>query len=318
MKKFMNTVLVILFMALFSISLQSCGQFKDFLTNYKGSLVSPTAGDMIYLESAGDTFLFGKPSGSHNIQATLTYNFLISRYEISNKAFGEFVHDGGYTNQSYWTTDGWNYINSIELPWPNWWLDLVTTPEQPVVGLSWYEAVAFTQWLSIKEGWPVSYDSDGRIIDIFNDGYRLPTEVEWEYAASKGDPTATERIYAWGNSWNCGNAVCRVPPCDNYVSYLQSIGSKSPVGDTPRGLSDMGGNASEMVSDTYQDPIPNILPLVNHYNYDPQELNIIHRGGGWKGNSAGVFETSHREYITKRDRWKSHVGFRIVRTYPIQ
>lgn len=299
-----------------SLYLQACSSLNDYLANYKGSLTSPTVGDMIYLKSANDTFMFGKPFQSHHANATLTYNVLVSRYEVTNKAFGEFISGGGYTNQAYWTTAGWNFITANGITWPHFWYDLAISPDQPVVGLSWHEAVAFTQWLSLKEGWPVAYDSSGRIIDILNDGYRLPTEVEWEYAASKGDPSETERLYAWGNGWNCGKAICRVPPCDNYVSFLREIGSKSPEGDTPKGLSDMSGNASEMVSDTYCSLSSG--SSINRYIFDDQVEMIIHRGGGWPEGVGGSFETSHRAYVHVEARTGDHIGFRVARTYPIQ
>ena len=310
-------LIVLLIIALLSLQ-ASCGSLKDYLANYKGSLWSPTVGDMIYLESANDTYMFGKPYGPQGlIMTTLTYNVLVSRHEVTNIAFAEFMNDGGYTNQAYWTTAGWSYITANGITRPYYWLDLASAPEQPVVGLSWHEAVAFTNWLSIKEGFPVAYDSSGRIIDLLSDGYRLPTEVEWEYAASKGDPSETERLYAWGNSWNCGKVVCSVPPCGSPSSYLQAVGSKSPGGDTPQGLSDMSGNASEMVSDTYSPLIPNV-PLTNGYIFDAQVDLIIYRGGGWPNTGALAFETSHREYMHVETRTENYIGFRVARTYPIQ
>ena len=298
------------------LTLQSCAEFWDFLAGYQGSLTSPTVGDMLYIEAAGDSFRFGKPYGPHNVSATITYNFLVSETEVTNRMFGEFIDDNGYTTQAYWTTAGWNFINGVTNKWPFFWLDTDISPDQPVVGISWHEAVAFTQWLSIKEGWPPAYDADGRIIDLLEDGYRLPTELEWEYVASKGDPAEPERLYAWGNSWHCGKLVSTVAPC-NIHSFVQDVGSKSPAGDTPRGLSDMSGNAAEFTSDTYNEPIP-IEPTVNRYIFDPQQSAVMHRGGRLSNNSAASFETSQRAYINMENRFESDVGFRVVRTYPIQ
>jgi len=317
-------LIILPIIALLFLQACSCSSLEDYLSDYEGSLWSPTVGDMIYLESANDTYRFGKPNGPQGIiQTTLTYNFLISQYEVTNRAFEEFVDDGGYTNQAYWTTAGWNYISTNGILHPyHWsepyWYEFAIDPDQPVVGVSWHEAVAFTQWLSIKEGWPVAYDSDGRIIDLLSDGYRLPTEVEWEYAASKGDPSETERLYAWGNSWNCGKAVCSVHPCGSTPSYfLQAVGSKRPGGDTPQGLSDMSGNAAEMVSDTYSELVPNV-PLTNGYIFDPQVDLILYRGGAWSDTFSNQFETSYRGFIYKEIRTYDNIGFRVARTYPIQ
>ena len=313
----MKTKHILIIIPIIAVSLQACSSLMDYLSDYKGSLWSPTVGDMIYLESANDTYMFGKPGGAPEVGTTLTYNFLISRYEVSYKAFDDFVQDGGYNNQVYWTTAGWNFIAANQIKWPRWHMDTVTSQLQPVVGLSWYEAVAFTQWLSIKEGFPPAYNANGQIIDLLGDGYRLPTEAEWEYAASKGDPSETERLYAWGNNWVCNKAVCRTPGCDVYVSYLEPIGGKSPAGDTPQGLSDITGNASEMVSDTYDGDVSQ-FPSTDRYIFDTQENYIVHRGGGWRGQVAGVFETSRRDYVNIQNRSHDDIGFRVVRTYPIQ
>ena len=51
---------------------------------------------------------------------------------------------------------------------------------------------------------------------------------------------------------------------------------------------------------------------------DPQANFIVHRGGGWRGAVGGTFETSHREYVNVQNRFEDDIGFRIVRTYPIQ
>lgn len=304
-------------LALFTmLTLQSCAEFWDFLANYKGNLTSPTVGDMLYIRAAGDSFMFGKPYGPHNVTTTITYNFLVSRTEITNRMFGEFIDDGGYTNPAYWTTAGWNFVSGLEYKRPFFWLHNHVSADQPVVGISWHEAVAFTQWLSIKEGWPPAYDGDGRIIDLFADGYRLPTEAEWEYVASKGDPAESERLYAWGDSWNCGKLVSTVAPC-NIHSYVQPVGSKSPDGDTPRGLQDMCGNAAEFTSETYNEPV-SMVPTVNRYIFDPQQPFVMYRGGGLMDSNADNFETSHREYINIQNRSEGDVGFRVVRTYPIQ
>ena len=59
--------------------------------------------------------------------------------------------------------------------------------DQPVVGISWYEAVAYCNWRSVRKDLvPATAPTDGSI--SLHQGYRLPTEVEWEYAAAEGEP----------------------------------------------------------------------------------------------------------------------------------
>jgi formylglycine-generating enzyme required for sulfatase activity len=66
------------------------------------------------------------------------------------------------------------------------WGDRFSGPNQPVVGVTWYEAVAYSRWLAAKTGKP----------------YRLPTEAEWERAARHTDG----RTYPWGEAWQDGIA----------------------------------------------------------------------------------------------------------------
>ncbi len=69
--------------------------------------------------------------------------------------------------------------------------------------MSWYIAVAFCNWLFDKEGLARAYDNAG-LANLFASGYRLPTEVEWEYAAAKGAlAEPVERIYAYGDRLGC-------------------------------------------------------------------------------------------------------------------
>ena len=304
------------------LSLQACGSLLDYLSGYVGSLWSPTVGDMIYLESAGDPFMFGKQYTTVYIQETLSYNILVSQHEVTNAAFREFIDDGGYTTQTYWTTRGWNFISTNGLTEPLYWNDPdYNAPNQPVVGVSWYEAVAFTQWLTIKEGFLPAYNWDGRLTDLYYDGYRLPTEVEWEYAASKGGPSESERDYPWGNSWHCGKAVNRVGACANYVFGPQAVASRSPDGDTPQALADMSGNVAEMVSDSFQQDSDISTVIVNNrYYYDAQATEgfTLTRGGAWSGTIGLLFQTSYRGGPVSHTSRSNTTGFRVVRTYPNQ
>lgn len=304
-------------------SLPGCSSLSDFLSGYTGSLWSPTVGDMIYLESAGDPFMFGKLHEPLYIQETISYNILVSRYEVTNAAFQAFIDDGGYTDQTYWPTEGWDYITQRGITAPAYWNDpAYNAPQQPVVGVSWFEAVAFCQWLTLEEGFQPAYGWNGSITDLYYDGYRLPTEVEWEYAASKGDPASAERRYPWGDSWHCGKAVNRVGACANYVSGTLPVGSRSPDGDTPQGLADMAGNVKELVSDTWQYAADvSTVVVTDRYVYanDPTSIEgyTVIRGGAWNGIFGALFETSRRDILIHTGRHDT-VGFRVVRTYPNQ
>ena len=156
-------------------------------------------------------------------------NFALAKYPVTNQWFGEFVKSGGYANKDYWTEEGlkWLEFTGVKQPRygddPRW-----KSPNSPVVGVSWYEALAFTKWLNVE------MDNDYE--------YRLPDENEWECAVVgvKGWQ------YPWGDQWNKEN-------CNN--SEL-GINKTTPVGmfskgDTVEGISDLSGNVWEWTNTNY-------------------------------------------------------------------
>lgn len=122
--------------------------------------------------------------GINEPQHTLTLpDYWIGKVPITNAQFRPFVESDGYQNQSYWTVAGWAWREQEGISEPLFWHDeRLNRDDQPVVGVSWYEAVAYVRWLSATTGHP----------------FRLPTEAEWEKAARGPDG----QIYPWGNQWN--------------------------------------------------------------------------------------------------------------------
>ena len=106
---------------------------------------------------------------SHPIHSIRLSSFDISLTAISNQQFAEFVSAGGYQDESLWTQSGWKWQSNKQITIPHYWQDkLFNRPEQPVVGISWYSAMAFAQWLS----------------RITNEKWTLPTEAQWEASIS--------------------------------------------------------------------------------------------------------------------------------------
>ncbi len=161
--------------------------------------------------------------GERKQKVTVPQPFAIARYPVTNAQFRYFYEDGGYTRkwQRCWTLEGWNYRDSNDWTEPRYWNDpQFNLPNQPVVAISWYEAVAYANWLAEKTGKP----------------YRLPTEAEWERAARHTDG----RIYPWGNTWQEGYAN----------SKETGIGRPTAVGIFPDGAAecgalDLSGNIDE-------------------------------------------------------------------------
>ena len=99
--------------------------------------------------------------------------YAIDRMPVTNRAYGEFIKDGGYKDPSLWTPAGWEFIRAHDISEPNYSHDpLWGHPDVRVTGVSWWEALAYARWC----------------------GKTLPTEAQWERAC-RGAAGST---YPWG------------------------------------------------------------------------------------------------------------------------
>ena len=175
----------------------------------------------------------------------------------------------------------------------------------PVEQVSWYDAVAYCNALSVRENLTPCYQINGTTVDwadgVKCTGYRLPTEAEWEYAANPASGSRT--VYAGsdtvdGVAWYSNNSG----------STTHAVKTKTANG---RGLYDLSGNVFEWVWDWYQsnyealqssDPIgPKVQPS--------PEYRVI-RGGSWN-NTATNARVAKRNNNTPTNR-NNNLGFRIV------
>lgn len=135
-------------------------------------------------------------------------------------------------------------------------------PNAPVVGVSFADAKAYAEWA----------------------GKRLPTEAEWEKAASWDEATKTKREFPWGNSFNKSDAAFQ-------TSKISDVG-KFSGGASPFGAMDMAGNVLEWV-DAYFQPYPNSTIS----NPEFGETNRVVRGGHFASKSSDSLKTTKRIYI---------------------
>jgi len=192
---------------------------------------------------------------------------------------------------------------------------------QPVVNVTWEEAVAYCNWLSEQEGLPPVYQKDGDswvAASPLTKGYRLPTDAEWEWAARR-DGGSNARRYPWGN------ALPVAPASGNYADYtarviLQSVipdyddgyAVSAPVGkfaSNLQGLYDMGGNVAEWAHDHYTVTVESGQTAVDPTG-PAQGRNHVIRGSSWKQSSVTDLRLSARDF---GDAARNDLGFRIAR-----
>ena len=151
--------------------------------------------------------------------------YSIDRYPVTCGQYQTFMTSGGYQNPNWWSADGWKWLQGEAVDRPLYWSENPAFNNHPVCGVSWYEAEAYCN---------------------FSDK-RLPSEAEWEKAASWDATNQTYRIYPWGDS----------PPNGSLCNHSNNIANTSPVDSFPKGASaagccDMLGNVWEWTASTFE------------------------------------------------------------------
>lgn len=151
-------------------------------------------------------------------------DYFIMRCPVTNGQYERFIRASGHRAPLFWTNG---------CP--------ADKADHPVVGVSYYDAIAFCAWAAQETGLPI----------------RLPTEPEWEKAARGSEV----RLYPWGNEWK--KDACNI--AEEKVNGTSPVGRFSPQGDSPFGVADMGGNVQEWCSS-----------LFGPYPYDPADGREAH------------------------------------------
>jgi iron(II)-dependent oxidoreductase len=225
-------------------------------------------------------------------------DFLIDTTPVTNAAFAEFVEDGGYERPELWKSAGWEYIKEESIGAPkhwyqpephSWWterfgFDEPLNPAAPVVHVSWYEADAYARWT----------------------GKRLPTEAEWEKAASWDPLTGTKRLYPWGND----------EPTAAHANLDQLSFSPAEVGAYPAGASAYG--ALGMIGDVWEWTSSDLHAYPGFEAFPYREYSEVFfgpdykvlRGGSWATRPGAMRNTFRNwDYPIRRQLF---VGFRCV------
>lgn len=210
--------------------------------------------DMTYVE--GGSYTMGDGSFDDNPPHTvLVGSFWIARFETTAKQWREYLNETGTHFQ--WNNDYWGA-----------WIERGGDDRAPVIYVTWWHAVDFANWMSRRDGLEPAYSFPGRpdnwaetvYSSAYRDGdwgvewdrsangYRLPTEAEWEFAA-RGGGLSEGYLFSGGNDpmevgwWR-----------ENTHGPDASFGRVQPVGLKPAnelGLHDLSGNTSEWCWDYY-------------------------------------------------------------------
>ena len=305
-----------------------------------GAGLASSLPDIVWCYVPAGSFLMGSADGykmayddeKPQHAQDIPYGYLISRYPITNAQFGAFVEAGGYRERRYWPEaeragvwkDGLVKARLDDEPRadPYDFGEPFNLANHPVVGVTWYEALAFCRWLGEKVSESANQRIDEwriwrkrrleRLGNSLDDGLRtairhsqfvirLPTEAEWEKAA-RGGPGVGVRVFPWGNEPDPERANYE----DTGIGTTSAVGC-FPGGARPYGVEDLSGNVWEWCHSLYK-PYPY---RVDGGREDPRaEGGRVLRGGAFS-DVARLVRCASRYWDEPYYRLRNR-GFRVV------
>ena len=234
--------------------------------------------------------------GAHEVELP---GFYLDQTPVTNRAYAEFVEDGGYEQQAPWDPEGWEWIKEEGISTPkhwyqpephSWWtqrfgFDEPLSMDAPVVHVSWFEADAYARWA----------------------GKRLPTETEWEKAASWDPKMGTKRLYPWGDA----------PPTPERTNLDQLAFKPAEVGAYPGGASPYGSLG--MIGDVWEWAANEFSAYPGFESFPYREYSEIFFDGGYKVLRGGSWATRPGAIRNTFRNWdfpirrQLFVGFRCAR-----
>ena len=240
-------------------------------------------------------FVFDNEKWAHEVALA---PFRIARAPITNVEYLEFVQAGGYSRREYWDNEGWDWKSREGLQAPKYWtrrdgawmqrrFDRIEAlqPEHPAIHVSWHEAQAYCRYT----------------------GRRLPTEAEWEYAASWDRCTQQKLAYPWG----VGAPVAGHANLEG--AGLVEVG-RFAGGDAASGCRQMIGNVWEWTGSTFT-PYPGfVVDPYKEYSEPWFGTHKVLRGGSF-ATTRRLVRNTWRNFYTP-ERYDVFAGFRTCAREP--
>jgi formylglycine-generating enzyme required for sulfatase activity len=192
----------------------------------------------------------------------------------------------------------------------------------PVVNVSWDNAARYCNWLSAKDRLQPAYvETDGHMQTVAGpvNGYRLPLETEWVYAARVAGRSDIAR-YPWGEGYpptgsagNFADAQIADTLANVVTGYNDGYRASAPVGSfsTPSaGFNDLGGNVAEWINDYYAVYPGQAEKLVKDPAGPATGDHHVVRDSSWRDGSITELRLSYRDYSRGP---RDNLGFRIAR-----
>ena len=233
-----------------------------------------------------DGFVYDNELPAHTVHLQA---FRIDKLLTTNAEYARFIDEGGYERREWWSEEGWAAREREGWSSPLYWSrdgdewrertmfeEVLLRPSHPVTGVSWYEAEAYARFA----------------------GKRLPTEAEWEKAASWDEAKQTKRRFAFGERVPDGDAVCNF---DLHFWGTTPVGS-FPQSASPYGCLDMTGNVWEWTSDAFSgypgfEPFP--YPEYSEEWFDGDHRVL--RGGSW-ATRPSIMRNTFRNFFRRHFR----------------
>jgi iron(II)-dependent oxidoreductase len=237
------------------------------------------------LGASGERFAYDNELPLHSVYVPA---FKIDRLPTTNEEYARFIEEGGYRRREWWSDEGWQWRERENWTLPLYWSQQDDTwraqrmfdeglieAQHPVTGVSWYEAEAYARFMK----------------------KRLPTEAEWEKAASWDASNGRKRRFSWGDE-QPRPALCNF----NYHFWGTTPVGSFPAGASPSGCLDMTGNVWEWTSSPFTG-YPGFKPFP-YPEYSETWFDGDHRvlkGGSW-ATRASVLRLSFRNFFRRQFR----------------